>query len=169
MKILHIFFASLMLVLVSCSMQDQNPTTYAEDALSEKSKDKSDITLSSTMSVNPYKIVLNAKGNFDDIQCQFPGTMPSGYSISGFDLELYFNDNLVAEAESFTYCYIDNIYFAGFDRTELQNNSYVKNMSEGEADAMMTGTYTLSNSDNETLTFEITKYDVVYIKKPGKK
>jgi len=168
MKLFHLLFLSLLFTMLSCSVEQQNPLSNSEDVLSNKSKDKSDITLSSTMSVAPYRIVLNAQGNFDDIQCSFPGTMPSGYSIYSFDLELYFNDNLVAEAESFTYCYIDNIYFAGFDRTELQNNSYVQSMSEGEADAMMTGTYILSNSDNETITYEITKYDVVYIKKPGK-
>jgi hypothetical protein len=168
MKLLHFFFLSLLLTLLSCSVEQQNPTSFSEDVISNRSKDKSDITLSSTMSVAPYRIVLNAKGSFDDIQCSFPGTMPAGYSIYSFDLELFFNNNLVAEAESFTYCYIDNIYFAGFDRTELQNNDYVQNMPEGEAEAMMTGTYTLSNSDNETITYEITKYDVVYIKKPGR-
>jgi hypothetical protein len=168
MKLLTSIFVTALLMLISCSVQEQNPTTSSEDIVSGKTKEKSDITLSTTMNIAPYRIVLNAKGNFDDIQCSFPGTMPSGYSISGFDLELYFNDNLVAEAESFTYCYTDNIYFAGFDRTELQNNSYVQSMSEGEAEAMMTGTYTLTNSDDQTFTFEITKYDVVYIKKPGK-
>ncbi len=168
MKLLTIIALIAFIALSSCNLSEPTPTTYNDNDFTEKVKEKSNNILSSTMSVAPYRIVLNAKGNFDDIQCSFPGTMPSGYSISEFSLELSFNDNLVAEAESFRYCYIDNIYFAGFDREELQNNSYVQSMLEGEAEATMEGSYTLSNSDDETLTFTISKYDVVYIKKPGK-
>ena len=167
MKLYAILLTTAVLVLTSCNLQD-NPAALTENEQLSKDKDKSNELMTSTMNVAPYRIVLNAKGNFDDIQCSFPGAMPSGYSIHSFDLELYFNDNLVAEAESFTYCYTDNIYFAGFDRTDLQNNSYVQSLSEGNVDAEMKGSYTLSNSDDETLSYTISKYDVVYIKKPGK-
>lgn len=167
MKLLSFLLVASMLILSSCNLSD-NPTALTDDMEISKSNEKSNELLTSTMTVSPYRIVLNARGNFDDVQCSFPGAMPAGYSIYSFDLELYFNDNLVAEAESFTYCYTDNIYFAGFDRTELQNNSYVQSLDEGESDAEMRGTYTLANSGNETITYTISKTDVVYIKKPGR-
>jgi len=116
------------------------------------------------VNINPHKIVLNAEGKADDVQANIPIYLTSGWE-QGFTAELYFNDTIVAEAESARYCYIDDMLIIGFDRTELQNNPYVKAIANSTVTATVTAT--LTNPDGELITIEGS--DIVEIVKPGKK
>ena len=67
------------------------------------------------MTMSPFKIVLNAKGQFEDMQAVIRMSMKSGYTLADYQVGLAFNGVPVAEAISFRYCYIDDNFLAGFD------------------------------------------------------
>ena len=100
------------------------------------------------VSINPYKIVLNAKVDEDvDVQANIPGT-GLGASVTGHDVDLFFNDIDVADSESAFYCLIDDMLIIGFDRTELQNNPDVQAMANTTVTATVAG-YVMTGVDTK--------------------
>jgi len=115
------------------------------------------------VSINPYKIVLNAQGAADDVQANVSIGLSSA-RIPVFDVELWFDDELVAEAVSARYCLIDHILIIGFDREKLLANPDVIAMGNSIVEATVAGTVT----DNNGLTKEFSGSDMVEIVAPGK-
>ena len=72
--------------------------------------------LSDTVNISPFKIILNADGNSDDIQARIPMALPAG-EITDFGASLLFGKAPeVLTTEDFYYCVIDNILHIYFDR-----------------------------------------------------
>jgi len=122
-----------------------------------------------TMTLAPYKLILNADGKDQTMQIIFGGSMPSGYSISDYDINLYFGKELICKAIDFRYCYVDNNYLGEFDRTEIQENSYVKSLAGTTVKVTASGTYTLRNDEDNEIVVSFSKYAYCEIVKPGKK
>ena len=115
-----------------------------------------------TVNVNPHKIVLNAKGQSDDVQANVHIVLPNFVRAEG---TLSFNGIKVADSESASYCAIDDILFVNFDRTELQNNPDVQAMANTTVTATVVGTVT-SLVDGEEVTREFGGTDNVQIVLP---
>ena len=72
------------------------------------------------VNISPFKIILNADGNSEDIQARIPMVLPAGGSITEFDAALWFNSETEEIlAEGFYYCAIDDILHVYFDRTDV--------------------------------------------------
>lgn len=115
------------------------------------------------VNINPHKIVLNAQGAADDVQANVSIGLSSA-RIPVFDVKLWFDDELVAEAVTARYCLIDQILIIGFDREELLANPDVIAMANSIVTATVAGTVT----DNNGVTKEFRGLDTVEIVKPGK-
>lgn len=111
-----------------------------------------------TMTIAPHMIVINSSG--PDVQCLYGGPLIG--SITDFNIKLYFNGVEVANAYAFTYCYIDNVFKAEFDRQSITFNT------AGVFEAKMIGTYNTIDANGNTNAFYIDKWDWVEIKVPGK-
>ena len=118
------------------------------------------------VNINPYKIVLNAEGAFDDVQANIPFLGLSSARIEEFYVTLSFEKiEVVVEAESARYCEIDDMLIIGFDRTDLQDKL---------ADEISTTTTVTATVDGYvTVINEMPTYfkgsDTVEVVKPGKK
>jgi len=112
-----------------------------------------------TMTVAPHMIVLNSAG--PDIKTLYSGPLEG--SIVNFSVKLYFDGVEVADAYSFTYCYIDNIFKAMFHRQSISFNT------AGIFEATIDGEYTTLEANGNTITNYINppKWDWVEIKIPG--
>ena len=126
------------------------------------------ICVAETVNVNPHKIVLNAKGAFDDVQANVNIALP-GAPVIDFDVTLSFNGTAVAEAESAFYCILDNILIIGFDRTDLQNNPDVQALANQTVTAEVTGSVTVKNAAGDEITRSFNGSDTVEIVAPGDK
>jgi hypothetical protein len=126
-----------------------------------------------SITIAPYRIVLNAQGNWDDIQAVIRMPLASGYSLSGFEVGLYFDDALVCYAKSFRYCYLDDNFLAGFDRETVQEYAEVNGLGNTIVTATVSGWFSADlYSDGELIdsyTREFIGYDDVELKDPGRK
>jgi len=115
-----------------------------------------------TVNINPYRIVLNADGQFDDVQANVPIYLPSG-SVDYYDAELVIENGdcrVSVFAVSAYYCLIDHMLIIGFDRAELQDDLDEQDMGTTTAKATVYGTVNgISFSGSDT----------VEIVAPGKK
>lgn len=168
MKKLIFSLIPLLIIVFIISCKGPDIIDPEDNFLTEKAKG-GDVILSDDMHVAPYRIILNAQGNDQTIQIIFGGYIPSGYRISDFDIDLYFDNVKVAEAIEFTYCYVDQNFLGDFDRETIQNNDYVKSCAGSTVTVTATGEYTLTNSDGDAINREFTKYGSALIVKPGKK
>ena len=87
--------------------------------------------LSDIVNISPFKIILNADGNSDDIQAKIPMALPAG-EITGFEASLRIDsaDEILITSD-FYYCAIDNILHVYFDRKTVLD--YLKdNKIEGK-------------------------------------
>lgn len=149
----HILCVMLLMVLVS-----QVPTlSHGEESIT----------------IAPYKIVLNAEGNWDDVQAVIRMPLASGYSLSGFQVGLSFDDDLVCYAKSFRYCYLDDNFLAGFDREVVQAYAESNDLGNTFVTATVSGWFSADLfSDGELVdsyTREFIGYDEVELMAPGKK
>lgn len=120
-----------------------------------------------SVNICPHKIILNAEGNYDDVQAIIHMVLPSS-NIVDFDVVLRFNGVDVATAESAFYCAIDDNLIVGFDRKELQDNPDVIALAGQPVTATVEGSVTVF--DGVTLTTrEFSGTDPVQILKPGQK
>lgn len=121
-----------------------------------------------TVNINPYKIVLNAKGASDDVQANVRIVLP-GARVVDFDVTLALDGVVVAEAESAYYCVVDDMLLVGFDRNELQNNPDVQALANSTVTATVTGSVTVTNADGVETTVSFGGSDTVEIVAPGAK
>jgi len=132
------------------------------------------IASAESVKIAPFKIVLNAQGNSDDVQAIVGMVLPSA-SIVDFEVTLSLDgeENVVALAESAFYCAIDDNLIVGFDRTELQANPVVVGLAGQTVVATVDGYVTVEyvNADGELVshTREFSGSDTVEIVAPGNK
>ena len=124
------------------------------------------ISLAEDMTVGPHKIVLNAKGNFEDVQAVIRMPMTPGYVLADWQVTMSFNSILVSEAYAFRYCPIDDNFLASFDRTALQANPDVIAMANTTVVATVEGWYTGVASDGDSYTHEFFCTELVEIVDP---
>lgn len=121
-----------------------------------------------SVTIAPYKIILNAKGQFEDIQAIIRTPLESGYRIVDFEVNLRFNSVLIAQAQTLVYCYVDSNFLAGFNRTEVQNNPDVQAMAGSVVEAQVDGWALCVNAEGQTIVKELFGKAYVEILKPGK-
>ena len=136
------------------------PTVLAEEMPIYADADDSSITIS------PYKLIVNAQGQYEDVLVIVRKTLPSGYNITDFDLTLFFDGVNVAQAYALRYCYVDDNFLASFDRTALQDNPDVLAMAGSEVVGRIEGTYTAENTSGETMQDTLSGQDIVEIMDP---
>lgn len=97
--------------------------------------------LAETVNISPFKIILNADGNSEDIQARIPMVIAAGNSITDFEASLRIdNANDTVVAIDFYYCAIDDILHIYFDRKEVLQ--YLKdNEIKGEVTAAVWGSF----------------------------
>jgi hypothetical protein len=126
-----------------------------------------------SITIAPYKIVLNAEGNWDDVQAVIQMPLASGYSLSGFEVGLYFDDELVCYAKSFRYCYPEDNFLAGFDREAVQAFAEDNDLGNTTVIATVSGWFSADFYVDEELvdsyTREFIGYDEVELMAPGRK
>jgi hypothetical protein len=125
--------------------------------------------LSDEMTMSPHKIVLNAQGQFDNVQAVIRIALRAGYRLSDYEVRLRFNDIVVSEAYDFRYCYVDDNFLASFDRTALQANPAVIDMAGTVATATVEGWFEGTADDGNTYTQAFSCTDLVEILDPDKK
>ena len=132
------------------------------------------ITLSGTASVlaepvkiAPHKIVLNAEGNFDDVQAIVRMVLPSA-NIVDYDVDLSLDGVFVAKAESAYYCPIHDNLIVGFDRQDLQDNPDVRALAGLKVTATVAGWVEVS-VDGTVVRRDFAGSDLVEIVKSGRK
>lgn len=119
-----------------------------------------------TVNMRPDTIVVNAQGSFDDILAAIPMGMAAGHSIHDFDITMEFDGIHVSDAFALDYCYIDHIYFASFDRQQLQQNPDVLNMVNTTVTARVAGWIETRNVDNDSIIMDFYGSDEVDIVEP---
>ena len=126
------------------------------------------VCVAETVNINPYKIILNAVGESDDVQANVSIILPGAWIVD-YDVTLSLDGTVVAEAESAFYCVVDNILIVGFDRTNLQNNPDVIALANKTVEATVVGSVTVINSDGTETEVSFGGSDMVEIVAPGKK
>ena len=121
------------------------------------------------MTISPHKIILNAKGQFDNVQAVIRIAMQPGYYLSDYQVTLLFNNIPVSEAYDLRYCYIDDNFLASFDRTALQANPVVIDMAGLTVIATVSGWFEAESSDGDSYVHTFSCTDMVEIIDPDKK
>ena len=122
-----------------------------------------------SITISPHKLVLKAKGQFEDVQAVIRMAMPSGYRLSDFAVGLSFDGVLVSEAYAMRYCPVDDNFLASFDRHALQENPEVIAMAGSVVRAKVEGWYEAVSADGTTaIRRAFLGYDDVEIVLPGR-
>ena len=123
-----------------------------------------------SVTIAPSMIILNVKGQCDSVQATIRQAMPSGYTLTDFEVNLWMDGTVVAQAYALRYCYVDDNFLASFDREEVQNNPVVVGLADSVVTATIQGWYTAVAADGETtITRPFLGSDLVEIRDPGKK
>jgi len=120
----------------------------------------------SSITISPYRIVLNSQGQHEDVLVIIRKALPSGYRITGFQLSLLFDGIEVVQAYALRYCYVDDNFLASFDRTTIQENPDVLAMAGSEVLGRIEGTYTAENADGDIWQDTLSGQDLVEIMDP---
>lgn len=161
------YLAALLLSLiwaVSCndtSTPNQMLTPTDNEALNNLSKGAK--VLSDEMRVNPYRIILNTRSTTNYVKTMFGGTIPSGYRIYTFNIELFIEEIKIANATEFDYCYTDAMFTVTYNKSTIVNNSFVRSLAGNTVAVISTGTYTLINNYNQIIQVDFTKYGTAQI------
>jgi len=115
------------------------------------------------MWMSPFKLVLNAQGQFEDVEGNFAVGLPPG-AFESFEFGLYFDDVLVSEAYAVRYCAIDDVLSVSFDRTALLANPDVKKLAGYTVEARVEGSLVVATGVEVSLF----GYDDVEILGPGR-
>lgn len=118
------------------------------------------------ISIAPDQIVLNAQGSFDDVLALIVMSMAPGHRIHSFDISMEFDGIHVAKAFALRYCFVDDIFFASFDREQLQQNQDVIDMANSTVTARVEGTITTVNAEDDSIVMEFYGLDDVEIVLP---
>ena len=125
-------------------------------------------SMAEVLTISPFKIVLNAQGQYDDVQAVIRMPMESGYSLADYEVTLKFDNTPISEAFDFRYCYIDDNFLASFDRISLQANPDVIALANTIVIATVEGWYSAVNGDGESYTRSFSYTDTVEILDPDK-
>lgn len=120
--------------------------------------------LAETVKIAPHRIILNAEGDFDDVQAIVSIVLPSA-DIDAYEVGLSLEGVDVATAVSAYYCPIHENLIVGFDRQDLQDNPDVKALAGQTVTATVDGWVEVSDGE----TFDFAGSDLVEIVKPGRK
>ncbi len=126
------------------------------------------VTHAQTMTIAPFKIVLNQQGNTESIQTVIPMLLESGYMFSSCTATLTFGDAAVFENYDAKYCYIDDNLLIYFDRATILNADEVAAIANTIQTATVEGTMVMVNTDGDFLSRGFTAYDNVEIVDPDK-
>ena len=126
-------------------------------------------SLGEDMTMSPHKIILNAQGQFDNVQAVIRMPMMPGYSLSNYQVFLSFDGIMVSEAYEFRYCYIDDNFLASFDRTAIQANQDVIGMAGRIVSAEVSGWFEAVDSYGNSYRKDFSYFDDVEILDPGMK
>ena len=121
------------------------------------------------MTMSPHKIILNARGQFEDVQAVIRIPLQAGYYLTDYRVTLRFNDIPVSEAFDFRYCYNDDNFLASFDRTALQADPAVIAMANTVVTATVEGWFEAAADDGSVYTQDFSCNDQVEILDPDKK
>ena len=123
----------------------------------------------STM-IAPHKLVLNAKGQSQDIQAVLRMTLGSGYVLASYDVGLEIGGVTVAQAFDFRYCYVDDNFLASFDRLSVQEHPVVVALAGSTVSATVRGSYVAVNvNDGTSVTRTFVGRDDMEIVDPDRK
>jgi hypothetical protein len=128
----------------------------------------SGLLLGDSVRISPYKIILNAQGQAEDVLAIMPMSMPAGYLFEDGNASLSLNGEFVAEAISMRYCYVDDNLLISFDREQLLNHPIVISLAGSTATATVEGSFTAVNADGQIYTRTFSASDLVEILSPGK-
>jgi hypothetical protein len=117
----------------------------------------------------PHMIVLNAQGQSESFQGLLPMSLEAGYSLDEYEVLLSLDGIAVAWAYDFRYCYIDDIFLASFDRTGVLEHPVTAELAGGVVTATVSGWYTATSSDGDSLIRYFTGSDDVEIVAPKRK
>jgi hypothetical protein len=95
-----------------------------------------------SITISPHKIVLNAEGNFEDVQAVIRMPLPSGHVLlDDYSVTLSLDGTPVAQAFDLRYCYVDDNFLASFDRTAIQQNPAVIALAGQVVDGSVVGSF----------------------------
>ncbi|MEW6413084.1 MAG: hypothetical protein AB1483_11555 [Candidatus Zixiibacteriota bacterium] len=126
------------------------------------------ITYAQTMTIAPFKIVLNQQGNTESVQAVVPMTLESGYLFSSCEATLYIGGVMIAENYDAKYCYIDDNLLIYFDRVGVIGDEALADMANTIQTATVEGTLMMVNTDGDMISRGFSAYDDVEIVDPEK-
>ena len=121
-----------------------------------------------SVTIAPSKIVLKAKGQFEDIQAVIRMPLVSGFQVESFEVNFRIGDEVIAQAFAFRYCYIDDNFLASFDRYEIQNHPTVVGLADSTVTATIDGWFVAVAADGQTYRREFSGEDEILIFNPGR-
>ncbi|MFC2101469.1 hypothetical protein ACFLS7_00575 [Bacteroidota bacterium] len=120
-----------------------------------------------TMSVNPFKINLNAQGAADNIQCAYPGFLAST-NITGQDVQICFAGDYVADAYNVEYCPVDNMIFVQYDWTTMISSSVLTALADtGQVVVTITGSFSVTTNTGAVIVYDVNRWGYAEVIKPG--
>jgi hypothetical protein len=155
-KILTTSFLLVVLLAFGCTREFSEGDIISPDKV-EITKQKNDALLSDELRVNPSRIILNSRSSSNFIKTMYSGTIPSGYRIHSFDIDIFIEGVDIADAIDFEFCYVDNMFMATFRRADIVNNSFIRSLAGNTVTVISQGSYTLINSDNQTINVSFSK------------
>jgi hypothetical protein len=125
----------------------------------------------STMTIAPHLIILNASGSNLDVKCNWSGYMSSGYSILSHEISIYVEGVYICKAYDLSYCWIDHMFKATFDRIGFMTHpAVVAWTNKGIVEASISGTFVTGDQvsiSNRVLSPKID--DIEIVQPTGKK
>jgi hypothetical protein len=116
--------------------------------------------------ISPHKIVLNAEGNSESIQAIV--NMP-GSRVVSCEIDLLFNNTVVASTTSARYCFDHDNLLVYFNREAIIASDVVRDMAGRTVEATIEGFVIFEGGATVHFTAENTGTDTVEIVAPGNK
>jgi len=120
-----------------------------------------------TMSIAPFKIVLNQQGKTESIQAVISMPLEAGYMFSDCEATLYIGGVEIADAYDAKYCYVDGNLLLYFGRAGVISSQVLADLT-GTQPALVEGTLEMKDADNNVLFRDFSAEDIVQIYDPGK-
>ncbi|UCE23665.1 MAG: hypothetical protein JSU74_10235 [Candidatus Zixiibacteriota bacterium] len=128
-----------------------------------------DRALGQSMTICPFKIVLNALGKAETVQAVIPIGLQPGYMFSSCNATLWINNEVIAESNYARYCYIDDNLLVYFDRLDVYTNPVLEEMAGSTYTATVAGDMVLVNGEGDEISIPFERIDQVLIVDPEKK
>jgi hypothetical protein len=122
-----------------------------------------------SMTLCPFKIVLNQQGNTESVQAVIPMTLDPGYMFSDCNATLSIGGVVIAENYGAKYCYIDDNLLVYFERDGVISSEALAEMANTFQEAKVEGTLIMVNTDGDILNRGFDATDDVEIVDPDHK